>query len=73
MSLVTHINESCYTDGCAITHMNLTLATASPVSSFQNFKFIISMESLSFERYRVAKTHRIPYLHRSFSANVTYI
>jgi len=23
--------------------------------------------------YRVAKTHRIPYLHRSFSAKVTYI
>jgi len=25
------------------------------------------------ERYRVAKTHRIPYLYRSFSAKVTYI
>jgi len=24
-------------------------------------------------RYRVAKTHRIPYLYRSFSAKVTYI
>ena len=24
-------------------------------------------------KYRVAKTHRIPYLHRSFSAKVTYI
>ena len=23
--------------------------------------------------YRVAKTHRIPYLYRSFSAKVTYI
>ena len=25
------------------------------------------------EYYRVAKTHRIPYLYRSFSAKVTYI
>jgi len=25
------------------------------------------------EIYRVAKTHRIPYLHRSFSAEVTYV
>ena len=27
----------------------------------------------TYTRYRVAKTHRIPYLYRSFSAKVTYI
>jgi len=27
----------------------------------------------TYEPYRVAKTHRIPYLYRSFSAKVTYI
>ena len=26
-----------------------------------------------YTRYRVAKTHRIPYIYRSFSAKVTYI
>ena len=28
---------------------------------------------LNILRYRVAKTHSIPYLYRSFSAKVTYI
>jgi len=30
-------------------------------------------EFIYMQRYRVAKTHRIPYLYRSFSAKVTYI
>ena len=30
-------------------------------------------KAYSYMRYRVAKTHRIPYLYRSFSAKVTYI
>jgi len=29
--------------------------------------------NMSKRQYRVAKTHRIPYLYRSFSAKVTYI
>ena len=33
----------------------------------------VDMENNLVGRYKVAKTHRIPYLHRSFSAKVTCI
>jgi len=32
-----------------------------------------SSPNVARKKYRVAKTHRIPYLYRSFSAKVTYI
>jgi len=35
--------------------------------------FVVFTKSLCLSAYRVAKTHRIPYLYRSFSAKVTYI
>jgi len=37
------------------------------------FNLIHGYTMLCEKRYRVAKTHRIPYLYRSFSAKVTYI
>jgi len=33
----------------------------------------VHIKEVSSAYYRVAKTHRIPYLERSFSAKVTYI
>jgi len=44
-----------------IVHMNASCHT------FQGMSYTAHMN----ERYRVAKTHRIPYLYRSFSAKVT--
>jgi len=38
-----------------------------------SMKTCISMYEDEEGSYRVAKTHRIPYLYRSFSAKVTYI
>jgi len=46
-----------------------------PACSFVSpFSFLFSVSFLSgLSFYRVAKTHRIPYLYGSFSAKVTYI